>query len=114
MRFSELMRVVGGRGVRIEEVRAGGDPEMCGVCEDSRKVTEGDLFVARGGTKRDGVEFIGDAIGRGAVGVVVQEGAGIAIEGEGGREGVAFARVGNVNLALALLRMRWRGGRRRG
>ncbi len=46
MRFLELMRVVGGRGVEVVEMRAGSDPEILGVCEDSRKVRAGDLFIA--------------------------------------------------------------------
>ncbi|HUO08652.1 MAG TPA: UDP-N-acetylmuramoyl-L-alanyl-D-glutamate--2,6-diaminopimelate ligase [Phycisphaerae bacterium] len=105
MRFSELIQRIGGR-VQVMDVRAGGaggggDPEILRVCEDSRKVRAGDLFVARGGTKTSGEQFVADAIAKGAVAIVSEESPGIAIPGLE-REG-AFARVGNANLALALL-----------
>jgi len=43
-----------------------------GVCEDSRRVRSGDLFVAIPGTHRDGVSFAREAVRRGAVAVVGQ------------------------------------------
>ncbi len=46
--------------------------EISGVREDSRCVTPGDLFVARGGTKTDGAQYVADAKGRGAVAVVCE------------------------------------------
>ena len=46
--------------------------EVTGVREDSRQVRPGDLFVARPGTKADGVQFVNDAKSRGAVAVVSQ------------------------------------------
>ncbi|MEM6562276.1 MAG: UDP-N-acetylmuramoyl-L-alanyl-D-glutamate--2,6-diaminopimelate ligase [Planctomycetota bacterium] len=45
-------------------------PAHTAVTDDSRKVTPGTLFVARGGTVTDGTKFVADAIERGAVGVV--------------------------------------------
>ncbi len=101
MRFSELMRVGGGRGVEVVEMRAGGDAEIFGVCEDSRKVKAGDLFVARSGTKRSGAEFAVEAVAKAAVAEVVEGAAGIAIPGLG--EGVGVAVGGNGNLAAAIL-----------
>ena len=101
MRFSELIDRISGR-VDVKDVRAGGDPEILRVCEDSRGGGVGDLFVARAGTKADGGKFVADAIAKGAVAVVAEGAVGIAIPGlEAGR--VGFARVGDVNLALALL-----------
>jgi UDP-N-acetylmuramoyl-L-alanyl-D-glutamate--2,6-diaminopimelate ligase len=47
--------------------------EINGVREDSRQVTPGDLFVARGGTKTDGAKYVADAKDRGAVAVVCEE-----------------------------------------
>lgn len=97
MKFSELMRRMQERGVVVEEMRAGGDPEVLRVCEDSRQVKAGDLFVARGGTQVKGAAFAADAVARGAVAVV----AG------GGEEcpslAVPFAKVTDANLACALL-----------
>src|SRR5687768_11225885 len=46
--------------------------EINGVREDSRQVTPGDLFVARGGTKTDGAKYVADAKERGAVAVVCE------------------------------------------
>jgi UDP-N-acetylmuramoyl-L-alanyl-D-glutamate--2,6-diaminopimelate ligase len=49
-----------------------GDSAVCvgGVQHDSRKVTDGDLFVARKGDKVDGLAFVADAVARGAVAVM--------------------------------------------
>jgi len=44
--------------------------EITGVSEDSRQVKSGNLFVARHGTRADGVQFLADAACRGAVAVV--------------------------------------------
>ena len=46
--------------------------EVAGVREDSRQVRQGDLFVARAGTKADGAQFVADAKARGAIAVVSQ------------------------------------------
>jgi UDP-N-acetylmuramoyl-L-alanyl-D-glutamate--2,6-diaminopimelate ligase len=45
---------------------------IAGVCEDSRRIRPGELFVARAGTKTDGARFLADAKARGAVAAVVQ------------------------------------------
>jgi len=47
------------------------DLEILGIREDSRLVRRGDLFVARPGTKTDGLKFVEDAKARGAVAVVI-------------------------------------------
>lgn len=76
---------------------AGGDLIVTGVHQDSRRVTPGDLFVARAGEKSDGEAFIGDAIGRGARAVLVKTGsgamtAGVArVEAEDVPRAIAFA-----------------------
>jgi UDP-N-acetylmuramoyl-L-alanyl-D-glutamate--2,6-diaminopimelate ligase len=44
--------------------------EIRGICEDSRLAQRGDLFIARTGTKTEGVKFVGQAVERGAVAVV--------------------------------------------
>ena len=46
---------------------------VTGVAYDSRKVKQGDMFVALKGSARDGHNYIKDAVSRGAVAVVVQE-----------------------------------------
>lgn len=47
------------------------DLDIRSVCEDSRTVQPGDLFVARPGTKVDGARFLEDARQRGAVAAIV-------------------------------------------
>jgi UDP-N-acetylmuramoyl-L-alanyl-D-glutamate--2,6-diaminopimelate ligase len=46
--------------------------EVTAVQEDSRRVTPGSLFVARGGTKTDGRQFAADAALKGAAAVVTE------------------------------------------
>jgi UDP-N-acetylmuramoyl-L-alanyl-D-glutamate--2,6-diaminopimelate ligase len=101
MKFSALMERVKGCGVMVEEVCVGSgeDPEVRGICEDSRKVKAGDVFVARGGTKVDGAKFVADAVAKGAVAVVGENGK-LKIENS---KNVAWAAVGDVNLACALM-----------
>ena len=48
------------------------DPEITGVCDDSRRVRPGDLFIARPGVSVDGAKFVRDAVARGAAAVVTQ------------------------------------------
>jgi UDP-N-acetylmuramoyl-L-alanyl-D-glutamate--2,6-diaminopimelate ligase len=48
------------------------DRQLRGLSLDSRRVAQGDLFLACKGTARDGRDFIDDAIGRGAVAVLAE------------------------------------------
>ena len=50
---------------------ASGDFEVRGVTFDSREVEAGDLFIALAGETTDGHGFVGQALGRGAAGVLV-------------------------------------------
>ncbi len=105
MKFSELIERVRGRGVVVGEVRLGEwggvDPEVTGVAEDSRKVKDGDIFVARGGTKTSGANFIRDALERGAVAVVCSNEIPEESLRAFGRD--LLVRAENVNLACAVL-----------
>lgn len=79
-------RDVGGSGVELREkslsrliegldaVVVQGDPavKVTGISYDSRKVAEGDLFVAIPGTRRDGALYVAEAVKRGAGAVCVQ------------------------------------------
>jgi len=49
-----------------------GDVAVLGVCQDSRTVEPGDLFLAWRGTAADAHDFVADAAGRGAVAAVVE------------------------------------------
>lgn len=46
------------------------NPEISGLCIDSRRVKPGDLFVALPGSRHNGVQFIQEAVEKGAVAVV--------------------------------------------
>lgn len=59
----------------LDKVKVQGDlyTEVTGITSDSREVKEGYIFVALPGSKRDGKEFIEDAIVRGAKVIVTSE-----------------------------------------
>ena len=68
LRAGELADVVGG-----QLVAGRFDAEAEGVAIDSRRVRAGDLFVAIRGDRFDGHAFVGEAVRRGAVGLVVSD-----------------------------------------
>ena len=86
-KFSELMGA---------QFTGGPDPYISGIQDDSRKVTPGDLFVARTGTKKSGADFAADAIAKGAVAVICEEPLQLPAN-------IAFAWVSNAALSLANL-----------
>jgi len=49
----------------------GADVTVTGAAADSREVDAGDIFVAIGGARVDGHDFVGDAFERGAAGALV-------------------------------------------
>lgn len=49
------------------------DVEVLDLVDDSRKVTEGAVFICRKGNITDGHSYIDDAMARGAVGIVITE-----------------------------------------
>ncbi len=52
---------------------SGAEPETVGkLCQDSRQIQPGDIFIAVKGTKSDGHNFIGEAVDRGA-GIIISE-----------------------------------------
>lgn len=73
MRLDELIS-----GLGITCVRAGcdlGEVRVCDVTEDSRTAVPGSLFIARGGTRDQGMRYIEPAIECGAVAVLTEQGA---------------------------------------
>ena len=68
LRAGELADAAGG-----QLVSGRSDSEAEGVAIDSRRVCAGDLFVAIRGDRFDGHAFVGDAVRRGAVGLVVSD-----------------------------------------
>jgi UDP-N-acetylmuramoyl-L-alanyl-D-glutamate--2,6-diaminopimelate ligase len=75
MRLSELLHGAGIAALNHS------DPEINGVCIDSRKVVKGDLFLALKGTYDDGSKYISDAMGRGAVAVLSEGNSHPALDG---------------------------------
>lgn len=55
------------------------DVEVRAIAYDSRKVKEGSLFVAIPGFHRDGIDFVAEAVDRGAVAVVAQRTVGTSV-----------------------------------
>ncbi len=90
--------------------RVSGDPHtrFTSVCIDSRVAEPGALFVALGGTQRDGHDFVADAVQRGAAGALVErlpkEEAGDAPSWSGS----ALVLVPNTLIALQALARYWR------
>jgi UDP-N-acetylmuramoyl-L-alanyl-D-glutamate--2,6-diaminopimelate ligase len=64
MRLHELLR-----GIRVERLPAE-DPEVTGICHDSRRLAAGDLYAAIVGERYDGRRFAAQAAERGAVAVL--------------------------------------------
>lgn len=63
MKLSELLK-----GVEYEgRIR---DCEVCGVCDDTRRLSVGDIFFAIRGSMRNGEEFIDEGLSKGAVCVI--------------------------------------------
>lgn len=55
------------------KVKGKTEVSISSICFDSRKVSEGDLFVAMPGTQADGHQFIGQAISKGAVAILCEK-----------------------------------------
>ncbi|UQA60017.1 UDP-N-acetylmuramoyl-L-alanyl-D-glutamate--2,6-diaminopimelate ligase [Polyangium aurulentum] len=90
-RLGDLVREIPGAVL----VRGDAERLVTGVHHDSRRVSQGDLFVARGGARTHGAQFVADAIGKGAVAVLVERGADVDTQG------VARIEVPGVPCALA-------------
>lgn len=92
-RLSELLRSV----ARDRRPRLLDDPRVAGVQFDSRRVREGELFVAIPGDRVNGHDFIADAVHRGAVAVVGERpSAAVGLPAN-----VPYVTVGDSRSALA-------------
>jgi UDP-N-acetylmuramoyl-L-alanyl-D-glutamate--2,6-diaminopimelate ligase len=98
VRLGELLQGVDVAGV--DGGGAGADAAMSleigEVCDDSRAVVRGDLFVATRGQTVDGHDFLGAAAERGAVAAIVEDGAAQGFPG-------VRVRVRGATRALALI-----------
>ena len=97
--------------MKLKEIIKGIEAQVTGPSEvevkdlqfDSRRVTEGTLFVAQRGTKVDGHEFIGGAVEKGAVAVVCEE-----LPKKLAKE-VAYIQVADSSVALGLMAANYYG-----
>src|SRR3569832_1836236 len=94
MRLSEAAAMLGVPFV-------GEDAEVLRIATDSRTIRPGDLFIALRGEKFDGGRFAGQALGQGAVGVVLDPAQAPDV--------TAAIRVDDTRLALGKLAAAWRG-----
>jgi len=93
LRLSHLLQ-----GISDARIAAGdGQVLIREVCDDSRLVQPGDLFVAVPGTKLDGRRFIDDAKAKGAAAILTEEG-GASPDGT-----TALVIVPNARLALGVV-----------
>ena len=97
-----LEKVIAGSGVIAIE----GNPhaEISSVCNDSRKVAHGSLFIAVKGFASDGHTYIATAIGKGACAIVCEDMDMARIQvAQAGAEGVTLVQVGSSRHALAII-----------
>ena len=86
------------------------DIDITSVEYDSRKVSEGSLFICISGANSDGHRFIPDVISQGAACIVVSENVlskdsfGVTIP-----DGITVIKVSDTRLALALISAAWFG-----
>lgn len=97
MLFGELVR-----GLPYLEMGGNMETEVKGIAYDSRQVRPGYVFVAVEGFSTDGHRFINQALGAGAVAVVMQKEVSLPSD-------VAYVRVADSRLALAHLSARFYG-----
>jgi UDP-N-acetylmuramoyl-L-alanyl-D-glutamate--2,6-diaminopimelate ligase len=79
---------------------------ICDLTEDSRTVVPGSLFIARGGRKADGKQFVSQALRAGAVAILTDD-ASLELPEKG--EGVPVLIAPDVALVSALLAERFYG-----
>lgn len=75
-----LADLLAAAGVTGNAVAPGRDVTVSGVCDDSRYVRAGDLYLALRGSRVDGRAFIADAIARGAVAVLAEADDNVAVD----------------------------------
>ncbi|WP_437837541.1 UDP-N-acetylmuramoyl-L-alanyl-D-glutamate--2,6-diaminopimelate ligase [Sorangium sp. So ce1153] len=92
LRLGDVLREIPGAALSPAEAA---DMPVTGVHLDSRKVAEGDIFVARAGARAHGERFIPEAVARGARAVILARGSAADTLG------AARVEVPDVPLALA-------------
>ena len=90
--------IVAATGGRLVHGRT--DEAIPAISIDSRSVAAGDLFVAIRGDRFDGHQFVGDALARGAGGVLVEEAAATAADAAGPKRDAIVVAVDDTTRAL--------------
>jgi len=93
MKLSEIMSYV-------DTQFSGEDIDIENICDDSRNVTEGSLFVCIKGDNFDGHGFINDAVKRGAVAIIIEHDVSC-------KSNVPLIKVRNTRLALSMALKAW-------
>ncbi|MBR5273698.1 MAG: UDP-N-acetylmuramoyl-L-alanyl-D-glutamate--2,6-diaminopimelate ligase, partial [Bacteroidales bacterium] len=97
-----LEKVIAGSGVTAIE----GNPrvEISSVCNDSRKIAHGSLFIAVKGFASDGHTYIATAIGKGACSIVCEDmDMARSQAAQAGAEGITLVQVESSRHALAII-----------
>lgn len=81
----------------VVSVHGSTDVEIGSICNDSRKVQEGSLFVAVKGCASDGHQFIGKAEASGACAIMYENPESLDF-----REGITYIRVSSSRYSLAI------------
>ncbi|MGE5540338.1 MAG: UDP-N-acetylmuramoyl-L-alanyl-D-glutamate--2,6-diaminopimelate ligase [Gemmatimonas sp.] len=92
-------------GTRLEKQAAEADREIAGLTSDSRRVRRDYLFAALPGGRADGRAYVADAVGKGAMALLVETGVAQALRGEV-PERVALLEDDNPRKRFALLAAR--------
>jgi UDP-N-acetylmuramoyl-L-alanyl-D-glutamate--2,6-diaminopimelate ligase len=82
------------------------DPEIVGLSADSRQVKPGFLFAALRGAQRDGRAFAGEAVAQGAVAILTDDPAALALD-PAERDRIAIIGDANPQRRLALFAARF-------
>lgn len=98
MKAADLVTVTGGT-----LVNGNPDADITAYCTDSRQVKAGDFFFALKGLKFDGNDYVAEAIGKGATGVITSR----PVEPEGKQKPIVI-QVNDTNEALARLASHYR------
>ena len=93
MKLSEIM-------FYVDTQFSGEDIDIENICDDSRNVTKGSLFVCIKGDNFDGHDFINDAVKRGAVAIIVER--DVSCESN-----IPLIKVRNSRLALSMALKAW-------
>ena len=88
------------KGIKHELLQGTKDVPVTGICMDSRKVTEGNLFICISGYQSDGHDFIPKALEAGATSLVVEKDVDVP-------DDITVVKVKDGRVALALLSAAW-------